>query len=233
MSELRKGLENTTETFDLYLMESGAASPTITTMGAVGSLFLQIDSNIGVSAGDAIYITEGTRFFQSVVVSSTATSVTFVSPLDYAFTSAATVKIGAWNMNLNGSATPVTFLILPPPGAVFLVHTISISMLDNKIMDGTTFGGLSALNNGVVMMINNISKTFLPVVNNSGFAETGFDVFYDDKAPTGEYAFRAVKDLIKRNGAAIRLDSADFRNYIQDDLTGLTNINITLSGRIE
>lgn len=224
-----------TESVDLYLHIDNAL-PSITVNASIDDESIVVDSIADISAGDVIVLYEDDRFFQSLVVSATGNTITLGSPLDYAFTTSATVHVGDWNLAVDGSLLVKTAHLIAPPNAIIDIHTINISMVDNATMDGTTFGGIPALGNGILFRLENgIIKNLPLVVNNLGFAETGCVVNYDDKVPAGTYGFRARKNYLKTNGTVLRVDGSagdELQLLIRDDLTDLTNFNVTINGHI-
>lgn len=228
-------VDNLARIKDLYFYRTDA-TPTITSNTSVGDTTINIDSNTGITNGEAITFYEGVRVFQSIVVSTTATTVVIASPLDFAFTTAATVESGPWNMNLDGSVTTEEFCIKPPPGACLRITRLSVNMQDGTAMDSGMFGGISALTNGFFFQVRNDCTNNVGLfVNNIGFKEQGFETDYDPKAPSGTYGVTHSKKLEEANGAVICLDGnlgCEICAEIRDDLTGLTMINATISGYI-
>ncbi len=221
--------------FNLYA-QLDTVNPVITVDTALDDTVITIDDNTGIVDGDAITITEGTAFYQSLVQSSTDTTITLASPLDYAFTTAATVSVGTWNMAVDGSSTSQVFCITPPAGIKYDIVSINISITDNTTMDGITFGGITQLTNGIVLRtVDGITKNHFVIVNNIGFDEHGYSVVYDPKPPTGSFRVRARKILPVTNGAVIRLngDTGDALCLIvRDDLSDLTLMSLAVSGHI-
>lgn len=221
------------EPVDLYLYQV-AATPSVTIDAEIDDKVIAINSNAGIINGYKITFFEGHRFFQSDVVSSTATTVTISTPIDFAYTTDATVKVGNQNMNINGSSSIECFHVSPPPGVDFEIHTINISFVDKTAMDVTRFGGLGALTNGAVFRISNgIVKNLGNVKTNLDIAEMGFDLYFEEKVPTGTYGLRCLRDITEKNGTVIRLEGAtsdQFQFLVQDNLAGLDKLNITING---
>lgn len=226
-------LDQHTEIVNLYVYRL-EASPELTRIVNTGDLYIKVNSITGIDVGDAITIYQADHVSQSIVKSRAGDSIGIAVPIDHTFALSSIVEVGAWNMNVNGSSTPVIFRIKPPSGVSFDIYTINVGISDNGEMDSGKFGSLTALTNGFVASIvdGDIKNLFL-VVSNIGFAEQGFTVQYDSKAPAGTYGFTATKNFHVINGVAIRVDGAlgdTFEVYIRDNLSALTNINLTING---
>lgn len=212
---------------DLYFTEHDGVSLTITEDSTLDDTSITVEDTTGVltDGSHAINISEDGYIFQAVVLSKTATSVTFNAPLDYAFTSEALVNVSPWDMTVDGSVTPKIFSIAPPAGVSWDITRIFISMTSSDVMDDTLFGPLPALSHGVVMRVqNHKSKNICVVSTNGGFAERCVDAVYPTKVPSGTYAFRAIRSFAgqENNGVTIRLSGAlqdSLQIIIYDDLT--------------
>ena len=224
-----------TDSVDLYA-HIDKIIPSITVNTSLYDESIIVDSIASVVAGDVIIIYEGCRFYQSIVLSAAVLTINLASPLDFAFTTAAIVHIGSWNLAVDGSVTPKIAHIVVPPLCEFNIYQINVSITDNVVMDSAKFGGIAALTNGVLFRVVNHKIKNLPlVVNNIGFSEQGFDISYDPKAPAGVYGFQAKKNYPKVNGVALRLNGTtndEIQCIIRDDLTDLTLFNITINGHV-
>ena len=223
------------DTFDLY-MQLPTAIPTLAQNLQEDDTVLNLDTSSGISVGDAVYIAEGTRHFQSVVSAIDGNAVTILSPIDYPFTSAAAVRFGKWKINVDGTTQKVAYLY-PPPNASMKIRKISIQIDDESVMDSSKFGGISSLTKGILFRVSNgHEKNLYLIVNNAGMSEFGFDINYDQKAPAGVYSIRADKRICDDNGTAIELNGNTddaLELYIRDDLTDLTKLTVTVSGHVE
>jgi len=224
-----------TESVDLYA-HIDKVNPSITVDTTLYDESIVVDSIASVAPGDVILICEGNRFYQSIVASAAVLTINLASPLDFAFTTAAIVHIGTWNLAVDGSGTTQIAHILPPTTAEIDIYQINVSITDNVDMDSAKFGGIAALTNGILFRVVNSTIKNLPlVVNNIGFSEQGFNIQYDPKAPAGVYGFQAKKNYHEINGISIRLDGStndEFQCLIRDDLTDLTLFDITVNGHI-
>ena len=167
------------DSVDLYAHINNV-TPSMTVDANIDDTAIVVDSIASVNAGDVIVLYEGNRFFQSLVVSAAVLTINLASPLDFAFTTAAEIHIGDWDLSVNGSITPKIAHVIAPPLAKIDVYQINVSMTDNVAMDSAKFGGIAALTNGVLFrLVNSTIKNLPLVVNNIGFAEQGFDISYD------------------------------------------------------
>jgi hypothetical protein len=210
---------------------------TLTSGIAVGDTVINVGSSTGVVAGEAITIYEGKRMSQFIVAGTTATTITINPSSDFAYTTAALVESGPWNMAVDGSVTPQIFTIKCPPSGRFYIHAFNHTILDQSVMDDAKFGGLTALTNGIVVRrTNGGTKNLSIIVNNTGFYEFGYDTSYSAKAPAGYYGFKARKDLGQVNGITGLLKGADddeFQLIVNDDLTGLDQFTCNIHGYIK
>lgn len=217
---------------DYYLYQT-VAIPVISTTTTIDDEIITVVSSTGVIAGHVITIYEDTKMFQSLVTAATATTISIASPIDFEFTEAALVETGLWSMNVDGSSVTQIFSIKAPPSATIHIQTIGCSMLSATDMDDGKFGGIAALDNGILFRsINGVTKNLAVIVNNIGFWEIGFDVDYSVKAPAGSYGLRARRYIPEVNGIVITLESgsSEFQIHIRDDLTDLDLFACVLSG---
>ncbi len=221
---------------DYYLYQT-VATPTISSSTNIDDVVLNVVSSAGVVVDQAITIYEGVNMFQSLVTGITGTTITISSPLDFAFTTLALVECGDWNLAVDGSITPQVYKIKIPTITTAHIHTVNISILDSSDMDDSTFGGLPQLTNGILFrFVDTIEKNLALIVNNIGFWESGFDTNYADKAPAGQYGFKARRDIWKANGTVLQLIGStndEFQIHVRDDLTGLDLLACTINGHME
>ena len=58
-------------------------------------------------------------------------------------------------MNVNGSTKAVIYAVRPPAGVKWDITNIMISMVGSSAMDDGTFGPLTALTNGILIILDN------------------------------------------------------------------------------
>lgn len=211
-------------------------TPSITIDTEIDDKSITVDSITNVAANDLITIYEIDRIFQSIVLTASNSVINFASLLDYNFTTNATVIIGNCNLAVDGSSNPIIAHISLPPAVKWDIYQINISMIDNTVMDSSKFGGISALNNGILLrVINDNIKNLVSVTNNIGFSEQGFDITYDPKPPSGVYGFQAKKNYHIINGVSLRLDGSigdEIRLIISDSLSDLTLLCMTINAHV-
>ena len=152
-----------------YYMYKTNVTPSITSAVTLWDTTLYVNSASGITGGDVITVYEQDKMFQTLVVtaSTTANTISIQAPIDYAFTSAAVMEVGDWNMAVDGSSTPQTFSIKAPPLADIDFHTLNVSMLDATAMDDGKFGGIAQLTNGLIYRYNDgMNKNLALIVNN-------------------------------------------------------------------
>lgn len=219
--------DQTTEIIDLYMVNlDDAVEPTVTATADIDDKMIEVDATTGITAGDAINISENGRTFQAIVSTFDATSITFNAPLDMPVTADAVVQVGKWNMVVDGSTAPKIYRVTPPVGATWDIVRLTIGMTATTAMDDSTFGPLTALTNGVVLrVVNGQTKNIFVVSDNGGLAERCYDATYPAKVPAGIYAFRAIRTFggQDKNGVVVRLQEGDSLEFIiQDDLSDAT-----------
>ena len=219
------------EAIDLYMCQKYlTTNPTAPI--ALDARSITLASVAWVIAWDCLDIMENGRTFQSIIQTIVSSTITFSCPSDQAFTTSAIVKIGKWNMNVNGSVTPVIYTLQPPTWVKWDINRIIVWITDDSVMDDAKFGGITALTNWVVFRIKDgYYKNLFVVSDNSGWRERSFDVAYADKAPAGSYGFGVRKTFNGQDNHWITLrlngDTNDqLQVIIQDNLTGLTKMAV-------
>jgi len=117
---------------------------------------------------------------------------------------------------------------------------IICDMRDNVDMDFTTFGGLLALTNGLVLRVNNGDGTFRHLHNfkdNGNIIEQASDHRF--LLPKPGNSIRGFTAIVGWGGASnhdaiIRLDGTlgqGLELIVQDDLTGSTHLHWNVQGR--
>ena len=211
------------------------STPNITQTHNYGDMVLNVDDTTGITIGDAITIRDGFRYFQSIVASTTATTITLASPMDYGYDSTYTVDIGEWNMAVNGSTVHKNGYFYSPSTAYCYIHTIKFSILSTSPMDDSLFGSLTALTNGIYLETystdQELGNALNLITNNIGFMEQGWEISYSTKAPSGKYGLIGtfkVKETI--GNPLIMRPNTQLRLKIRDNLTNLTQFTMTVMG---
>ncbi len=224
---------------NLYMYSKTATvNPAITSTASIGDYTLTVDTNTSLANGMAITIYEGSSIYQSLIMSTTATTITMASPVAYAYTASATVDCAIRNANVDGSETDQVFTVKPPPDEAIDIYSVRFTITDASVMDSAKFGGISALTNGIMSTLSTdgVLSPVSIIVNNVGFAEQGFTLEYDSKAPAGVYGLRACMNILATSGTIIRLDGTknqELQVIVRDDLTDLTLVDINVGGHVQ
>ena len=225
-----------TEIVDLFLCLE-LNSITLSSNSEIDTNTISLVAGHNVVAGDAICLKENRKFYQGIVIDSTDNVITLDSPLDYAFTTAATASRRLKNMNVDGSSSPIIFSITPPENTSWDITRMLITILDNAAMNDGTFGGITALTNGVVFRKKDGDyKNIFNAKKNGDLRAHAYDVAYlEPFLPTGTYGFGCRRSFNgpDKNGVTIRLNAGDeFQVIIQDDLTDLSEFVVVAQGHV-
>ena len=231
---------------DLQMFTDGATT-TFAKTQTVGDNRGLLSPGHGVSAGDHITFWEGNMWAESEVlvvdVDAETDSILFDSPFDFAWTTSAVVQPGDHDMNQNGAVTPIIAYIGPEflqDGESWDIVRVMISITDNDAMDDGTFGGETALTNGIVMRVltDGVYHTLFNAKTNSDLASRAYDLTYASKPPSGTghgLRWRRTFGGPSKTGVTIRLNSVTndrLEIVIQDDLTGLATFRAVVQGHV-
>lgn len=227
-----------TEVIDIFMCQL-LNTVTLASNATLDSRTITLVAGHGVVAGNTICLKEGSHFSQMDVLSVNVNVITFDTPLDFGYTTAAIAQRTTKNMAVNGSLTPQVFRITPVGLTVkFDITKIIFHIEDNAVMDTHKFGGITALTNGVIFRKKDgIYKNIFNIKSNGDFAHHNDTLEYDDKAPAGVYGLRSIRNIAGQNndGVVIRLDPAsndELQIIIQDDLTGIDEFHCVARGSI-
>ena len=223
------------EPIDFYLYyETGTTNPS--NSYALGSTEITVDSVTGAELYNVINIKSDTRFYQGLISNINVNTLTISPAIDFNITPSDTVIFGDYNLNKDGSTTPLTYSISPPANLSWDIYTINFAMENTVAMDDATFGGLPALTNGIYFKrVDGITKNFWLIYSNGGFGERGFNTQYSAKAPAGSYGFTGTKNIKTVTGVSLRLngDTDDYVGVdVNDDLTGLDKLVFVVNGHV-
>lgn len=197
------------------------------------------------AAGNFLCIAEGNR--QTQVEVKTAVSaggddydITTSMPIDFAYTTAAIMRLQNCDMNVNGSVTPATFSLcsLAPGASVkWDITRMIVSMVHGTAGDDGLFGNLAALTNGVYFRVENgTKKNLFNAKENSDFRVQGYDLLYPSRSGgLGNYGTttRISFNGPEKRGAVIRLDPGEtIIAKVRDDLSTLGRFRITFQGHV-
>lgn len=221
-----------------YFLTMPYTNTTLTSKGNVQDIVINVDSSTGCNVFDAINIYDNNNYFQALIQSITPTTITMNMPLDVNFdTSNTIVECAAWDLSTtDGSTTEKVFSISPPSNKTWDITNTVVTILDNKPMDSSLFGGLPPLPNGIIgRFVDNHKQNLFVIYNNNGFILRGFDMNYIPKTPSGYYGLDATLNFQKTFGDIVSLYGSEkdkWEAVNQDDLTALDSVAITVSGNV-
>ncbi len=189
----------------------------------------------GINVADEILLLDtiaDKSFFAEVLAVSTNT-ITVDRPIDHAFPLTTLGRIVTTEMAVNGSITPQVFSLRAGATAVDAVRFL-ITMIDDTSMDDAKFGGIGALTRGLVLrIVNTFQKTIFCLKSNQEIKQFCYDVAYSDKAPAGSFGLVARMTFggQSKHGVVLRISDDDVIQWVvQDDLTALTSLKISVQG---
>jgi hypothetical protein len=222
---------------DLYLHKH-LGNMTLASNTSIGDTTLSLAVSHDVSSGECICLKESDRFYQGQATSVfSVNNISLDTPLDYAYTTAATASRTNKNMNVDGSGTTQIFHVKPPVGVSWDITRIMFYIQDGTAMDTSTFGGIAALANGIVLRKKDGTyKNIFNAKSNGDITARCDESEYDvDRAPADKFGFRAQRRFggVGNNGVTIRLNDSDgdeLEVLVQDNLTGLEIFNVIAQG---
>lgn len=227
--------DQTTGPLDLLFLDQ-VVTPTLSADTVVGNYTVDVVDATSLAVGQTVEIadtTNGSYFYQGTILSIATLTLTLDSPINRIYTTAAhTMVASVSDMAVNGSVTPVVFAIEPLPAQSGDITRVIVEILDDADMDFETFGGLTALTNGLVMRVNNGDGTYRNLWNfksNGDITLQAFDYKFETNNGGGvrSFASRMTWAGQSKHGVAVRLDGAlgeKLEIIVQDDLTGLSSM---------
>lgn len=223
-----------------YFFSRSGTTTTLSGAASEGDTTINVTNAAAFSVGDKIRLEEDPLAEQGIlfITAIVANAVTLDRPIANDYTTAAEIEIVENNMSLvvGSVASPISYRITPPTGAVWQMTRVLISITSTTAMDDAKFGGIPALTNGVVIKGETSVRTAV-VTNwksNTDMINDMFDIEYSSKAPAGSnglrgrWTFTKAEFIIEMDG-----DNGDFSEIlIQDDLTALSTFTIKAQGRL-
>lgn len=231
--------DQTTDIVDYYLcLEIRALELSAPT--AIDSRVVQVTDGSSVTNGNYVCIQEDARAFQAKIASGGGTNtLTLDTPLDYTFTTAASISERTPDLDVIGTAvSPIIAQLKPIPGVKWDITRIILVMTHGSAGDDSLFGSLAALPNGIVLRKSDgIHHTIFNAKTNGDLRIRTYDVAYSDKAGPGLYSTSCRRSFNgqDKNGVAIRLDgdkNEALECVIQDALNLLTSFRIVAQGHV-
>jgi hypothetical protein len=225
-----------------FFRETGAGS-TLAVAASKGDTSITVVDATGFVVGDKLKLTSTIATGQPflVITDITTNVITLDRPLVIGLDIGDDADIVTTQLNVIGSlATPVIFQIMPPNGTLSLIWQLTrliISITDATSMDDGKFGGLDALDNGVIIRVVKGDGSIQELANwktNGDMALDMYDITYTDKAPAGQNGLRGRWTFTKAE-FIVELDGAAFDQFqllVQDPLGGLTSYEIKSQGRL-
>lgn len=224
---------------DLF-MYSLKVSLTLNTIPNIGDVVLHVDDTAGISVGNVITMFCCKRYYQSLVIGVTPTTVNLASPIDYRYDLSTVVEVGDWQLNVDGLSEPQAFYVRAPLKNNFYIFSMHIVIRDSGQMQLDKFGSLDGLSNGMLLRLrNNELKNLWIITNHSGIYEYGFHLDVHNQyvgAAIKGFALMAYKDLQKENGSVVPLIGVEndyLELLIRDDLRSLTDFTVTVHGHVQ
>ena len=221
-----------------YFLTMVINSTTLTENAYVGNETVYVTSTSGCTIFDAINIYDDENYFQGIIQEVGIDHINFTSKLDRNFNISNTVvQCAEWDLSTtDGTIEEKVFSIEAPTNKIWHISSTVINILDDSPMDSATFGGRTALSNGISgRIVDGYIKEMFLIYNNNGFNLRGFELDYIDKAPSGVYGLNAMLKFEESYGAMVRLDGEtnyQWQAVNRDDLTSQEQIAITVNGHI-
>lgn len=221
------------------------ATTTLSSSASIDSYSVIVTSSTGMLVGDIfiIFSSADNKYYQGHILSIATNTITLDTPLDFAFPSGSNVEFGVTNMNVDGSVTPQIFGVrgLSTPSGI--ASTFDITRIIFKCETATAvslakFGDLTKLTRGLQFRLKNGThqNNIFNVKSNGELGGISYDLnLYVASGPQGQDGFtsRLTFNGQNRMGVVLRIPlGTDLEFLVQDDLTGLTNLEVTAEGHL-
>lgn len=161
-------------------------------------------------------------------------------PLDNGFAIGDTVEVVSFNMNANGSVTPVSFKLIPNQGQDWHIIRFLFSMTHSTAGDLGLFGNITPLSLPVILRrydgATGQYSTFTSWKSNADFKDDMYDVEFDARSGGGGTYGTSGRGSIKIGTGAVPKLSGAAGDYlevlVQADLTGLLSFKLKAQGHI-
>jgi hypothetical protein len=208
---------------------------------AVDSKTIVLNDATGFNVGDKIDIHAGAVHVHSYreIISIATDTLTIDAGVDTALPDGSQIDQTSFNMAVNGAVTPQVFIMKPRGTEVIDITRMITQMVHSASASDILFGGITALTNGVHIRKNiNNGESYSTIAiwkSNKDLKEDMYDVTYGatagagNKSTTGRWTF-------EKSGAVVNLVASnnEFLEFIvQDDLTGLEDLQVKCQGHFE
>jgi hypothetical protein len=227
---------------ELWFQRGTAAPTTVATAPSIGDFDLVVASatNFAIGSYVGVFCPSANRFFFAEVLAISVNTLTFDTPIDFAFLVGDNVQPLTREINTNGATIPVTYQIQgagPTSGLAINITRFMFSMECSSAVDLHKFGNITdGLARGLVLQrANGITRNIFNAKTNSDLVSLAYDVtFYDATQPVQgihglscRYTFSGED----KHGTVLQLlpgDSLDL--LVQDDLSTLVKFRILGQG---
>lgn len=233
--------DQTSEPIDAFFAQSilNFTLSSDTVASGITSLVYSFDATPGhgIAPEDEILLLDptGNRSFFAIVKTVVVDNIGVDRPIDHVFPSATALgRIVTTEMAVNGSLVSPEIFSLRSGSIATDITRVLISMLDSSSMDDGLFGGIPALDNGLVFrIVNGFQKTIFCFKTNGEIKQFCYDLSYADRAPAGKFGLssRITFGGQSKHGVTLRIQDTDVLQWIvQDDLTDLDSMKIAAEG---
>lgn len=218
---------------------------TLASPATAGDTSIVVVSATGMITGDKIKIEEGALQEIGVLTLTNVvgTTLTLDRPIANDYTTAAGVSEVITNMIVDGTlSSPEIFEIDPPPGTVWQITRLLISLTHTTAGDNSKFGNIAPLDNGVALRTSSAAGRTVVYANwktNKDMKLDMYDVEYTDKAgpglfgTDGRWTFTRSEIVLELDGDAAPVQSAQVLvQDLLDTISGLVTFEIKAQGRV-
>lgn len=224
---------------DEHLRQDEGTTDTLNAVASVDDYVVTVVDGSKFIANDRVVLSEGALRESATIkiISVSVNNLTFDKPLENAYTTAAVIKTVTKSLNVDGSITRQIFSISPPADEIWHIFRVALVMTHTTVASDDKFGNLTKLNAGLVLRHTNGNTRNLTVWRDNGdiIEDTGVDLRYSAKSGGGLFG-TAARWTFKRAGTVLALDGSTgdtFMAIVQDDLTGLSDLEIKIQGHVE
>lgn len=226
--------------FNEYVHLVTGVTSTLAVVAAINDTQLTIVSAVGFVIGNyvKVYNSHAESTFARIT-NIVGNVLTLDRRLDNAHAIGTNVAVVSFNLAVVGSlVTPVEFFVTLGTAVKAHILALSITMTHSTAGDMGKFGGITALQNGVLIRqrTNGSYKTLTTWKSNDEIADDMYDVTFNARAGGGGSYGTTARWLLAVSESEIRLDGAtsdQLEIYVQDDLTALSNFSIKVQGHYE
>ena len=221
---------------------SAIADTTLTNAVAVDDKTFDVDSTTGIIVGVHLRIITLSGFYDGEVVALVGSTVEVDSPLDAAFLAGSQVTISSMEMAVDGSVTPVEFVLRtggPSIAATGDITRIMMSCRTATPVNLSLFGDLPRLRNGIILRkINGDIDNVFNAKSNQDLVLLAHDwqptAAINPAQGADGFSWRLTFAGQDKLGVALRVGpDGNLIVIVQDDLSGLLSLNMLVEGHLE